>query len=456
VESPRIRYANTPDGAYIAYQIIGDGPDDLVYVPGSSSSLSLSWENPLDARFLAHLASSTRLILVDRRGWGHSDAVFADKPPSLEQLVDDVTAVLDAAGSERAVIFGVFEGGPTCMLFAATHPARTRALVLYGTYARGAWAPDYPWAWTDEEFEADQADAERSVREGREEEYFDRWAITMVPSLADDPRFQSTLRKIYSFSGHGGSLSSQAALVRMEHEIDVRAVLPTIQVPTLVLNRTDDRIADFPEGRWLAEQIPGASFVELSGEDHPPWAGDQGSVIEAIRSFLGLQGPPAETNRVLATVLFTDIVDSTAKLAELGDAGWKDLLEAHDELAKRAISRFAGTFVDSSGDGVFATFDGPARAVRCAGEIASSIRERGVRIRAGCHTGEVEVMGEKVSGMAVHIGARIAALAGPDEVLVSSTVKDLVVGSGLRFEDLGEHQLKGVPAAWRLYRAVPT
>jgi class 3 adenylate cyclase len=255
--------------------------------------------------------------------------------------------------------------------------------------------------------------------------------------------------------GPPGALGSAIALARLEHELDIRAVLPTIQVPTLVINRVGDRVADLEEGRWVAAQIPGARFVELPGEDHPPWAGDQRSVIETISSFLGVSRPPVEVHRLLATVLFTDIVDSTRKAVELGDAAWKELLVECEERSKAEIARYSGTFINTTGDGVLATFDGPARAVRCAQAIGMSLREVGLEIRAGCHTGEVELDGDTVQGIAVHIGARVAALASGGEVLVSSTVKDLVVGSGLGFESAGEHELKGVPDRWRLYRVVP-
>jgi class 3 adenylate cyclase len=447
---PKTRYAIAADGAHIAYQVVGDGPNDLVYVPGWSSRLEMSWEQPLDARFLRSLAASTRLILVDRRGSGRSDPLSGDTPLSLGARLDDLGVVLDAVGSERAALLGVFEGGPPCTLFAATYPARTRALVLYASYARGSWAPDYPWAWTDEEMEDDIAAGERSLREGSEEDFYRAWMEETVPTLASEADAHPWLRKLFDISNPGSAIT----LTRFEHATDIRAVLPTIQVPTLVINRTGDRVADLEEGRWVAGQIPGARFVELPGIDHPPWAGDQGAILETITAFLGVELPPAETDRVLATVLMTDIVDSTRRAAELGDGGWADLIATHDERAKAQIARFAGRFVDSAGDGVFATFDGPARAVRCAEAIDDAIRDLGIQIRAGCHTGEVELAGDKVRGIAVHIGARIAAMAEPGEVLVSSTVRDLVVGSGLAFDDAGEHELKGVPSSWHLYRVV--
>jgi class 3 adenylate cyclase len=452
MDVPETRYAKTADGAYIAYKVAGEGSTDIVYIPGWNSRLDLSWEQPLDARFVRSLASFSRLIMLDRRGSGLSDSVSHHAPPPLEVLVDDIKSVLDAVGSEKATVFGEFEGGPHCALFAATYPTRTRALILYATYARGAWAPDYPWAWTDQEMEEDIASGERALQSGRDdEEYYTGWVEQLVPSLADDASLKPWLRKLFGVSGNPGS---QIALVRFDHSIDVRAVLPTIRVPTLVMNRVGDRMADLDEGRWLAAQIPDATFLELPGEDHPPWAGDQGSILEAVSAFLGVSRQPAEVDRVLATVLFTDIVDSTQKAIELGDAGWRDLLATHEERAKAEIARYAGTFVDAAGDGVFATFAGPARAVRCALAIGASLRDIELEIRAGCHTGEVELAQNRVRGIAVHIGARVAALAEPSQVLVSSTVKDLVAGSGLSFEDAGEHLLKGVPERWHLYRVV--
>jgi class 3 adenylate cyclase len=450
MDVPATRYTRARDGAHIAYQVSGDGPIDLVYVPGWSSRLEMSWEQPLDARFFRSLASFSRLILVDRRGSGLSDSVSGDAPPSLEVRMDDLRSVLDAVGSAEAVLFGVFEGGPLCALFAATYPMRTKALVLYASYARGAWAADYPWAWTDEEMERSLAEAERALQSGSDDAFYRRWVEDTVPSLAHDTASQPWLRKVFAISNPGSSI----ALVRLDHEVDIRSVLPTIRVPTLVINRRGDRVADLPEGRWLAGQIAGATFVELPGEDHPPWAGDQQAVLESIRAFLGAERHPVGLDRVLATVLFTDIVDSTRRAAEVGDAAWKELIAEHDDRTRAAVTRFGGKVVDTAGDGMFATFDGPARAVRCAAATGEDLRGLGIRIRAGCHTGEVELSGDRVRGMAVHIGARVAALAGADEVLVSSTVKDLVIGSGLIFEDAGEHELKGVPDRWHLYRVV--
>jgi class 3 adenylate cyclase len=451
VDVPETRYAKTADDAHIAYKVAGAGPIDLVYVPSWYSRLDVSWEQPLEARFLRSLGSFSRLVMVDRRGIGLSDPVPRAAPPPPEVLVDDLKSVMSAVGSEEAALFGVFEGGPLCTLFAATHPESTRALVLYASRARGGWAPDYPWRMTEQQFDAAIARAERALERGWDEGFFLEWAEDTIPTLAHDKSFNPWLRKAF---GPPGAFGAAVSLARLDHKLDIRAVLPTIQVPTLVVNRVGDRVANVEEGRWLAAQIPGARFVELPGDDHPPWAGDQRSVIDAISSFLGVTRPPAEVHRVLATVLFTDIVDSTRKAAEVGDAAWKDLVAECEERSKAEITRYSGTFIRSTGDGVFATFDGPARGVRCAQAIGTSLREVGLEIRAGCHTGEVELAADSVSGIAVHIGARIAALASGGEVLVSSTVKDLVVGSGLSFDNAGEHELKGVPDPWRLYRVV--
>ena len=437
---PATRYARSGD-VNIAYQVVGEGPFDLIWVPGWISNVEASWEVPEYARFLRRLASFSRLILFDKRGTGLSDGVSLENLPSLEVRMDDVRAVLDAAGSENAAVFGASEGGNLSILFAATYPARVRALVLAAIYAKRLWSPDYPWAPTPEERERQHAALERD------------WAGEMditdlAPSAAGDP---AVLRRIASFFRRSASPGAAVALNRMNTAIDTRAALPAITAPTLVLCRTGDREVSAEEGRWIAAQVPGAKYVELSGADHLPWIGDIDGLLDEVEAFLTGVRPAPHPDRVLATVLFTDIVGSTAKAAELGDRRWRELLDDHHTLVRRQLDRFAGREVDTAGDGFLATFDGPARAVRCACAIVDAVRELGLDVRAGVHTGECEVADGNVRGIAVHIGARVANQAGAGEVLVSSTVKDLVAGSGLEFREHGRTELKGVPGAWELY-----
>ena len=440
MQRPETRFARSGD-VHIAYQVVGNGPLDLVYVPGWVSNVGLNWEEPSYARFLTRLASFARLILFDKRGTGLSDRVPDRELPTLELRMDDVRAVLDAAGSERAALLGVSEGGPMCALFAATYPDRTVALVMYGSYARRQRTADYPWGQSEEDLAA-------FLREIEEDWGGPVGRAARAPSAVGDERFMSFWA---SYLVQSASPQAALSLVRMNAEIDVRPILSAIQVPALILQRTGDRVVRTEEARYLAERIPGADLVLLAGDDHLPWVGDQDAVLDEIEQHLtGIRRGP-QLDRVLATVLFTDIVDSTKKAAELGDARWKGLLHAHDERVRTELSRFRGVEVKTTGDGFLASFDGPARAVGCAQAIAEGVRELGIEIRAGCHTGEVEVLAGDLGGIAVHIGARVAALAGAGEVLVSSTVKDLVVGSGLGFEDRGVHQLKGVPDAWHLY-----
>jgi pimeloyl-ACP methyl ester carboxylesterase len=426
--------------------VVGTGPLDLVYVPGWVSNVALNWDEPSYARFLTRLSTFARLIMFDKRGTGLSDRIPGQGLPTLEQRMDDVRAVLDAAGSARAALLGVSEGGSMCALFAATYPQRTEALVMYGSYARRQRAPDYPWGQSD----AQLASSLREIEEG--------WGgpvgrAARAPSAAHDERF---MRFWASYLVQSASPEAAATLARMNAEIDIRPVLPAIQVPTLILHRAGDRIVQTAEAAYLAEHIPTAKLVVLEGEDHLPWVGDQDEVLDEIEEGLtGIRRGP-ELHRVLATVLFTDIVDSTKKAAELGDARWKELLHRHDELVRTELTRFRGVEVKTTGDGFLATFDGPARAVGCAAAITQTVRSLGIEVRAGCHTGEIEHVGGDVAGLAVHIGARVAALAGAGEVLVSSTVKDLVVGSGLSFDDRGSHELKGVPDRWHLYAAKPS
>ena len=436
------KYARSGD-IHIAYQVLGRGPLDLVYVPGWVSHVELAWEEPTLARFLRRFVSFSRLIAFDKRGTGLSDRVPNDQLPTLEERMDDLRAVMDAVGSERAALLGVSEGGNLCALFAATYPERTTALVMYGTFAKRIWSPDYPWAPTPEKREQDYALVERE------------WGGLMdlahyVPSKIDDEAFA---RRLATYMRRAASPGAAVALLRMNTQIDIRAILPTISVPTLVIHRTGDLDVNVEEGRWLAEQIAGARFVELSGDDHLPWVGDQDAILDEIQEFLTGVRPILESDRVLSTLLFTDIVSSTELADRLGDRAWIELLERHHAMVRRELTRFRGSEVDTAGDGFFATFDGPARAIRCALNVVEAGHQLGIKIRAGLHTGEIEVTGPKIGGIALHIGSRVAATAKPSEVLVSSTVKDLVAGSRIRFVDRGTHVLKGVPGEWHLFAA---
>src|ERR687898_2678814 len=413
MSTPPTQYAKSGD-ASIAYQVVGDGPIDVVLVLGFATHLELQWEAPPFARFFERIGSFSRLILFDKRGTGLSDPVA--EVPNLEQRVDDVRAVMDAAGSERAALFGISEGGPMSVLFAATHPDRVIALVLHGAMGRTTEAPDYPWASPAE-----------ALRESASEfiaPYWGQQAEGMVelfaPSFADDP-------EAVEFTARMERSAASPAMVQQIFEmfldIDVRGILPTINVPTLVLHRRGDRVVNRRAGKELAAEIPHARYVELPGIDHVPWAGDPEAVLGEIEEFLTGSRPVPEPDRVLATVMFTDIVGSTEQAAELGDARWRDLLSAHQEALRRELTRFRGREVKTLGDGCLATFDGPARAIRCALAIAEAIRSLGLEVRIGLHSGEVELMGDDVGGVAVHIAARVGDLAEAGEVLVSSTVK---------------------------------
>ena len=365
-----------------------------------------------------------------------------DRLPTLEQRMDDVRAVMDAAGSESAAVFGSSEGGLMSVLFAATYPARTRALIALGIYAKRLWSPDYPWA-------------PRPEARAAEIEWIERtWGGEMdISALAPSADEAFRLRAV-AYLRRSASPGAAVALLRMNSQIDVRDVLPTIRVPTLVMHRRDDRDAHVEEGRWIASRIPGAKYVELPGDDHLIWAGDVDEVVEEVEEFLTGSRPVHGADRVLATVLFTDVVGSTERAAALCDRRWTELLERHDALVRRELDRFRGREVDTAGDGFLATFDGPARAIRCALAIRDAVRALGMDVRAGVHTGELELAGDAVRGIAVHTGARVAAAAGAGEVLVSRTVRDLVAGSGIAFEDRGLHELKGVPGEWELFAAV--
>jgi pimeloyl-ACP methyl ester carboxylesterase len=441
-------YAKTADGVHIAYQVIGEGPVDLVWVMGWTSNIEAIWEEPNLARFLSRLASFSRLILFDKRGMGMSDRVSDVQLPSLETRMDDVRAVMDAAGSERAIVYGVSEGGPMAMLFAATYPARTIALILYGT---------------DSDYTLRLSDNPTTYEGDPYLEYIDKHWGTIeharaeirawgAPSHGDDDRLAEWLA---SYLRRAASPGAAISLARMNRDINVSHVLPAIHVPTLLLAKTGD--LDFPIARmrWVATQIAGARLLEFPGDAHFFWVEEYDSMLQEIEDFVGeFREQEAELERFLATVLFTDIVDSTTTAASLGDRRWKETVEAHHARVRGQLARYRGTEIDTAGDGFFATFDGPARAIRCAMSTVAAVRELGIQVRAGLHTGEVEHIGDKVGGIAVNIGARVAALAGASEVVASQTVKDLVSGSGIVFEDAGEHELKGVPDRWHLYRVV--
>ena len=441
---PTTRYAKSDDYS-IGYQVVGDGALDLVYVPGFVSHVEQAWEDPDFARFLSRLASFSRLILFDKRGTGLSDRVPVKMLPTLEERMDDVRAVLDAAGSERAALFGVSEGGPMTMLFATTYPERVAALVLYGTYAKRVRDADYPWAPTDGAFREFAAAVERDWGGPAQ---LDSWA----PSVANEARFKEWWAKYLRL---GASPAAARAVLEMTREIDVRSILPAIRTPTLILHRSGDLRIDVGGSRYMARQIPDARMVELPGIDHLPWVGDADAIVDEIEEFLTGTRHSAEPARVLATVLFTDMVESTSRAVQLGDARWRALISDHDRLVRTELTRFRGREIDRRGDGFLAIFDGPARAIRCAFSIVERVHELGIQVRAGLHTGELEIIEPGIAGIAVHIGARVMSLADPDEVLVSSTVKDLVAGSGLSFSDRGIHELKGVPGSWRILRAEP-
>ena len=426
-------------GVSIAYQVHGDGPVDLVLVPGFVSQVELLTEDPGVARFFRGLTAFSRMLVFDKRGQGLSDR--PGRPPTLEESMDDLKAVIDAAGFERPAIFGVSEGGPMSTLYAATYPNDVSALILFGTFARMLETSDFP--------------------HGIPAETLDRWGAVVrrdwgspvaleiwAPSRVGDREFERWWARLLR---QGTSPAGAIALMDLYREMDVRAILPAIDVPALVLHRTGDRMVPVAQGHYLAESIPGARLVELEGEDHLPFASDLDLVLEEVEEFLVGSRGASESERALATVLFTDIVGSTEKAAELGDSGWRQLLERHDAAVRRQLSLHRGREVKTMGDGFLATFDGPGRAIRCASAVRDEVAGLGIEVRAGIHTGEVELIGDDVGGMAVNIGARIGALADAGEVLVSSTVRELVVGSGLEFADRGVQTLKGAPGEWRLF-----
>jgi pimeloyl-ACP methyl ester carboxylesterase len=440
---PDVRYAVSGD-VHIAYSVLGDGPIDLVVVAGFLTHLGVLWEEPGYRRFLQRLGSFARVIQFDKRGMGLSDRVQVG---TLEERMDDVRAVLDAVGSEQAALMGTSEGGPLSLLFAATYPERTRALLLVGAEVKERTSDDWPWGEaTDEEFEQSVA----SIPE--------RWGdVGMTPGVYTPSLGKAEADRAFAWSKRllreAASPGPAVAFMRMAFDIDVRHVCPAISVPTLILHRVDDRVCHVENARFLARTIPGARYVELQGGDHVVWLNPDGAeeIAAEVQEFLtGVRESPTP-DRILATVLFTDIVGSTAKLAEVGDVRWRELVERHDVVVRQQLTRFRGRELDTAGDGFFASFDGPARAIRCAEAVRDAVEGLGLEIRAGVHTGECETAGDTLRGIAVHIGARVAAQAAGGEILASSTVRDLVAGSGIGFGDRGTVVLKGVPGEWQLY-----
>jgi class 3 adenylate cyclase len=437
---PETRYARSKDG-YVGYQVVGDGPRDLVFIQNSVSNVEVMWEEPSLVGFLRRLSTFSRVLCFDKRGSGVSDPVPLAAMSTLDEWMDDVPAVMDAAGSKQAALLGDTEGGLMAMLFAATYPERVSALILVNTCARPLRDVDYPCGLP----------AAR-VAQGlqRVEELWGTGGLVdiVAPSVAHDERFRRWYARYQRLASGPRALATMYAA---HLERDLRGVLPSIRVPTLVLHRVGNRDIRVGHGRYLAEHIPGAKYVELPGEDHLFFVGDTETILGEIQEFLTGVRPLPESDRVLATVLFTDIVTSTERSAQVGDRRWKDLLDQHDTLIRPELERHRGRLVKNTGDGILATFDGPARAIRCAQAIAVSVKALGIEVRAGLHTGEVELRGEDVTGMGVNIAARVMDAAGPGEVVVSSTVKDLVAGSGLRFAERGTRDLRGVPGEWRLF-----
>jgi pimeloyl-ACP methyl ester carboxylesterase len=450
---PETRYATSGD-LQIAYQAFGSGRE-LLYVPGWVSQLDLYWEEPALARFLTRLASFARVVVFDRRGLGLSDRVRNESLPTLEQRMDDIRAVLDDLEVERAALFGQGYGTPLAILFAATYPERVSSLVLYSPTAKGGLrTDDYPWGSTPEQ----RAEwIERSVRLWGTRDFAADWLARLAPSVAGDERIVEWVARVLRAAG---SPAASKALSDMNAAMDVRAVLPHVHVPTLLLVREEGTtpaggidVESVAEARWVAERLPEASLVVLPGRDYLPWFGDQDALLDEVAAFLTGERPVREPDRVLLTVLFTDIAGSTERVAAIGDARWRELLAEHNEVVRRALTRHGGREVDRAGDGFLATFEGPARAVRCALAIVSELARLELDVRVGVHTGEVELIGDGIGGIAVHIGARVAALALPGEVLATRTVADLTAGSGIEFRQRGRHALRGVPGEWEVFAA---
>ena len=437
MDLPATHYAKSGD-VCVAYQIFGGGPIDLVFVPGWISHLDLWWDSPVTAGWLERFGQFARVIMFDKRGTGLSDRDCG--LPGVDQRMDDIRAVMDAAGSNRAAILGISEGGSLAALFAASHPDRCQALVLHGAFAKFT-----SWFSTQDELDA----------------FFDyvreKWGSGDNMALFSQSRKEDQAYRMWwgRRERAAASPSTAIALMKMNSEIDISGILPAVRVPTLVIHRSNDTVVDIDGGRQLATLIPHAQFLESPGKDHTPWTGDDvDALAERIEEFLTGSKPAERSDRVLATVLFTDIVESTARAEALGDRRWRDLLEAHNKVVRAELERFRGSEVRFTGDGFLTTFDGPARAIRCGLAIAEGVRPLGIDVRIGLHTGEVNFSGGDVHGIAVHIAARVAALSGAGETLVSRTVKDLVAGSGISFKDFGIHALKGIPEEWQLFRAI--
>ena len=437
---PQTSYARSGDLS-IAYQVVGDGSLDLVLNHGWVSNIDLQWDEPHLSAFLKRLASFSRLITFDKRGVGLSDRVALSELPTLEERMDDLRAVMDAAGSERAALLGISEGGAMCLLFAATHPERVRSVLTFGSYAKRVWATDYPWAPTPEDRESEYADTLATWGTARD-------VTTVFPSMVGNPVFREW---IGAYFRGAASPAAAVALLRMNTQADIRAVLPAIHVPTLIMNRIEDGDVMADEARYIASQIPGAKLKLFAGADHVPWVGHTDEILGEIEEFLTGSRHTYESDRVLATILSTDIAGSTELVVNLGDREWRQVLNRHHAMVRRQLQMYSGHEIDTAGDGFLASFDGPARGIRCADAVVKEGSEMGLNIRAGVHTGECEVLGGKLAGIAVHTAARVSATAEPGEVLVSGTVRDLVAGSQIAFVDRGERQLKGLPETLRLY-----
>lgn len=439
--TPQTRYAQS-GSISIAYQVFGEGPIDLVLVPGWVSNIDVFWDEPIVVRFLQQLAEFSRVILFDKRGTGLSDRVT--NTPTLEERMDDVRSVMDEVDSRKAALVGYSEGGPMCVLFAATYPERTHSVVMIGSYARRRSCADYPFGESEE--------TTKRLFELLQTEWGGPLDIDeRAPTLASDLRFSRWWAR---FLRSGASPTAVRALMQANSEIDIRHILASVRVPTLVLHAARDRIITVEAGRYLAENIPGAKFVEIDAEDHLPFGDGAGRMMAEIEQFLTGRRDAHDVDRVLATVMFTDIVDSTRRAEAMGDLRWRDLLSAHDEMVRRELAIQRGREIKTTGDGFHAIFDGPARAIRCAQAIQDAVKELGLDVRIGIHTGECELVGDGVEGVAVHIAARVAAVAKAGQILVSQTVKDLIAGAGVQLEDRGSHSLKGISDSWRIFEVM--